>query len=100
MQISEVYGGEPYKILISCDEISKVYGCDAFCLPSTKPSTVSVGSLVVFTVPEDSEIGVEPQASFVAELASLGSLGSQASSGGVCSANRGGPGVQRTIMKK
>jgi len=91
---------DPDTMLIACDEISKIYGCDALFLPSAKPSSVSAGSLVVFTVPEDSEIGVAPQANFVAELAPLGSLGSQPSSGGVSSANRGGPGVQRTITKK
>jgi len=60
---------EPYKLFISCDEIVRAYGCDAFFLPNAKPSSVSEGSLIVFTVPEDSEIGVPPQANFVAELA-------------------------------
>jgi len=98
---------EPRKLFISCDEISQAFGRDAYFLPSQKPKAVEVGSLVVFAVPADSEVGFSPQASFVAQLAPLGSLGREeaeeepASNGAGAGAGASrGPGVQKTIFKK
>ena len=48
------------------------YDFDAYFLPSMKPPSVEVGSLVAFSVPATAEKGRSPGASFVAELAPLG----------------------------
>jgi len=98
---------EPRKLFVSCEEVTAVYGRDAYFLPSQKPQAVEVGSLVVFSVPGDSEVGFSPQANFVAQLAPLGSLGRDeeeapsngAGAGAVGSASKG-PAVQKTIVKR
>lgn len=105
---------EPYKFFITCDEITSRYGLDAFFLPEQKPSNAAVGSLVVFTVAPDGEVGFSPQCTFIAALAPLGSLGNAEADAGAAPGespssrpirplNRGasgGLGVQKTITKR
>merc|ERR1712151_516009 len=65
----------PFKFFITCDEISRTYGPDAFFTASEKPENIEVGDMVVFTIdPNSSAVGSSPHAFFVAQLAPLGSL--------------------------
>lgn len=84
----------PHRFFIKCDTFTKSHGRDAWFSPEDKPANVEVGSLVVFSVPRESE--GSPHASFVGLLAPLGSLGE---AGDVPETASSGPAVQRAITK-
>jgi len=93
----------PYKFFIECENVSSVFGHDAWFLPAERPPNVAVGSLVVF--------GVAPggHATWVCKLAPLAKslwnvqepaaapAGSAGSAGG--GSGKAAAGVRRLILK-